>query len=47
VFILNVCIALAGWHLVHGKMGAVVVQPEGIQGLDIPQAALQVRFISS
>jgi len=31
-----------GWHLAHGKMGAVVVQPEAVQNLQIPQAALQL-----
>jgi hypothetical protein len=41
--ILNVCISLAGWHLVHGKMAAVVVQPQAIQNFDIPEAALHVR----
>jgi hypothetical protein len=28
-------------------MAAVVVQPEAVQGLDIPQAALEVRSINS
>ncbi|KAF9508511.1 multicopper oxidase, partial [Hydnum rufescens UP504] len=32
-----------GWHLVHGKMAAVVVQPQAVQDLEIPQAALHVR----
>ncbi|KAF9503762.1 multicopper oxidase [Hydnum rufescens UP504] len=36
-----------GWHLVHGKMGAVVIQPKAIQDLEIPQAALHVRPINS
>ncbi|KAF9510184.1 multicopper oxidase [Hydnum rufescens UP504] len=31
-----------GWHLVHGKMGAVVIQPQAIQDLDIPQSALHL-----
>jgi len=31
-----------GWHLVHGKMAAVVVQPEAIQHLDIPDAAIHL-----
>jgi hypothetical protein len=41
--ILNVCIS--GLHLVHGKLAAIVVQPQAIQNLAIPDAAIHVRAI--